>query len=57
MIDPVIKESIEKRIAQLEAEKPKVIDQANAQLNALAGAIGELRKLIADLEAPNEEEE
>ncbi len=57
MIDPIVKESIEKRIAELEAEKPKIIDNANAQLNAVAGAIGELKKLIIDLEAEDEEEE
>ena len=57
MIDPVIKESIEKRIAELEADQLKVVEQANAQLNAIAGAIGELKKLILDLETPDEEEE
>ncbi len=56
MIDPIVKESIEKRIKELEAEQPKVIEQANAQLNAIAGAIGELKKMIGTLEAGDEEE-
>ncbi len=56
-MDPIIKESIEKRIAELEAEKPKIVEQANAQLNAIAGAIGELKRIIVELEKPDEEEE
>lgn len=57
MIDPVIKESIEKRIAELEASKAKVVEQANAQLNAIAGAVGELQQLIVTLDAPEEKED
>ena len=57
MIDPIIKESIEKRIKELDDEKPKIIENANAQLNAVAGAIGELTKLLEDLEKPEREEE
>ena len=57
MLDPVVKESIEKRITELEKAKIQVSEQANAQLNAIAGAIGELQQLIVTLDAPEEEEE
>ncbi len=57
MIDSIVKESIEKRIAELEAERPKVIEQANAQLNAIAGAIGELKAIIVTLEKGDDGEE
>jgi hypothetical protein len=57
MIDPVVKESIEKRIAELEASKTQVVEQANAQLNAIAGAVGELQQLIVTLDTPEEKKE
>jgi wyosine [tRNA(Phe)-imidazoG37] synthetase (radical SAM superfamily) len=57
MIDPVVKESIEKRIAELEDSKAKVVEQANAQLNAISGAVGELQQLIVTLDAPEENKE
>jgi hypothetical protein len=57
MIDPVVKESIEKRIAELEDSKAKVVEQANAQLNAIAGAVGELQQLIVTLDTPKETED
>jgi hypothetical protein len=57
MIDPVVKESIEKRIAELEDSKAKVVEQANAQLNAISGAVGELQQLIVTLDTPEEKKE
>lgn len=47
MIDSIVEKSIEKRIAELEEAKPQVI----AELNAIAGALGELKKLLLDLQA------
>jgi hypothetical protein len=57
MIDPIIRKSIEKRIADLEAQKLKVVENANAQLNAIAGAAGELERLLKEMDESEEEEE
>lgn len=46
-------EQIEKRIAELKAEREQLVAQANMQLGRLSGAIDELERLIT----PQKEEE
>ena len=45
-MDAIARAVIEKRVAELERERDTLIQQANQQVSAYAGAIGELKRLL-----------
>lgn len=54
-IATIARSQIEGRIAELEKERDGVIAQANNQISAYNGAIGELQRLLAPIAAPTQE--
>lgn len=52
-----MKEEFLARIAELEEQREKIVEQANAQINAISGAIQELQRIIKTLEGDEEEKE
>ncbi|MHB1132993.1 MAG: hypothetical protein ACYC4L_11450 [Chloroflexota bacterium] len=55
-MDPIARAIIEKRIDELERERDALVQQANQQVSAYAGGIGELKRLL-ELPKPVEQAE